>query len=88
VLGYSRFGDVKLTSKSAYTKIMGQEKIDNAKAGLICQGLENLHEIVHSQIYLGNCLNKLLYAELDLSTKFYFATEFFFSFFTPEKPKR
>jgi hypothetical protein len=83
VLGYSRFGDVKLTGKSAYTKIMGQEKIDDPKAGLICQGLENLDEIVHSRIHLGNCLNKLLSAELDLSTKFCFATEFFFYFSLP-----
>jgi hypothetical protein len=75
VLGYSRFGDVKLTGKSAHTKIMGQEKIDDPKAGLICQGLENLHKIVHSKIHLGNCLNKLLCAELDVSTKFCFTTK-------------
>jgi hypothetical protein len=47
VLRYGRFGDMEMTGKSAHTKIMGQEKIDDAKTGVVCQGLEDLHEIIH-----------------------------------------
>jgi len=49
MLGYGCLGNIKAACQSTHAKIVGEEKIDDSKPGLVREGLEDWKEIIHKE---------------------------------------